>query len=55
MPKMTAPAFIEKYGTEGLKDVIGCKTEGCIIRGNDYTRVHDLLLELKKLEEVSNG
>lgn len=52
MPKMTAPDFIEKYGTAGLKDAIGCKTEGNIARGNDYARVHDLLIELKRLEDL---
>lgn len=50
MPKMTAEAFIEKYGTEGLRMVIGCKTEGCIVRGSDYSRVKELTEHLDALE-----
>lgn len=50
MSKMTGEAFIAKYGTDGLRHAIGCKTEGCIIRGNDYALVQELLVHLNLLE-----
>lgn len=53
MPKRTAKEFIDLHGVVGLRDAIGCKTEGSIVRGNDYALVSHLLFELKAREEQS--
>ena len=36
---MTAQAFIEKYGTDGLLEAIGNRKTGQIARGNDWANV----------------
>ena len=40
--RLTAKEFIDKYGTDGLREAIGNNKTGDIMRGYDYASVSEL-------------
>lgn len=46
--KLTPEQFINKWGVDGLMDILSTRTSGHIARGNTYADVSELLEYLKQ-------